>query len=251
MSNAIQKVDALPVRDETVAMLEMISRAASDPAVDISKLERLMAMRDKMLAQQAEQAYAASMVRAQRLMPKVVKDRDNTQTRSRYATLEAVNRQVVPVYTAEGFSLSYGEEDCPTAGHVRVGCDVMHSGGHSKHYHYDNPIDDAGLRGEKNKTPTHGRASAISYARRYLVVLIFNLTIVGEDDDGNGVGLGTISEEQEATLSDMIAATSADKPAFLKYMGVEHLSDIPAPSYQRALGALKAKERVKAKETKA
>lgn len=174
-----------PVSD-SAALMTAVARAASDPTVDVEKMERLFAMHERMEGKQSERAYAEAMTRVQMAMPTIEKTRKNAQTNSEYADLEAINKAIVPVYTAEGFSLSFGQADCPTADCVRITCDVLHAGGHSKNYWYDNPIDDAGIAGKTNKTPTHGRSSATTYARRYITNMIFNLTI-GDDDDGNGV----------------------------------------------------------------
>ena len=187
---ALQKID--PVAQEIVpisdgaALMTAVARAAADPNVDVEKMERLFAMHERMAARQAEQDYASAMVRAQKAMPNIAKTSENKQTKSWYADLQAINERITPVYTECGFALSFGQEDSPIADHVRVVCDVLHVGGHTKRYTYDNPIDDAGIQGAKNKTPTHGRSSGISYGRRYITTMVFNLTLGGEDNDGNG-----------------------------------------------------------------
>lgn len=174
----------VPIND-SAALMTAVAQAARDPNVDVDKMERLFAMHEKMQARQSEQAFSDAMKAAQAEMPTVVKDRHNTQTNSDYATLDAINKAITPVYTAHGFSLSYDTEDSPLDGHVRVVCHVLHRDGHSKSYRYDTPMDSAGIGGKVNKTPTHARGSAITYGRRYLVLMIFNLS-TGYDDDGNG-----------------------------------------------------------------
>lgn len=169
-------------------VLLMIERAASDPNVDVDKMDRLMQIYQNVQTKQAESAFALAFRNVQAEMPKVGRNKENTQTRSFYADLEKVTTAVTPVYTRHGFSLSFGTENSPIERHVRIVCTLLHSGGHSAHYFYDAPIDDAGIAGAKNKTLTHGRASAISYAQRYLIKMIFNLIIANEDDDGNKAG---------------------------------------------------------------
>lgn len=245
--NAIVKqepANIVPINDGA-ALMQAIARAAADPQVDVEKMERLFAMHERMQAKQAERDYADAMTRAQRAMPAIAKERENKQTKSWYADMEAINKKIVPVYTAEGFSLSFGQAECPLTECVRVTCDVLHSGGHSKHYFYDNPIDDAGIAGAKNKTPTHGRASATTYAQRYITKLIFNLTLGDEDDDGNGAHLPRITEEQAATIRDMLEATKSNVTAFLGWLKVGSVEEIPAQAYAHALAALKAKEQGK------
>lgn len=189
--SALQKIEPaaasqVAVINDNASLMQAVARAASDPTVDVEKMERLFAMHERMAARQSELDYADAMKAAQAAMPSIFRGKENKQTKSWYADLEAITKAIVPVYTAHGFSLSFGQADCPIESAIRVTCEVRHIGGHSKSFWYDNPIDDAGLAGAKNKTPTHGRASATSYARRYLTIMIFNLTLSGEDDDGNG-----------------------------------------------------------------
>ena len=44
-------------QSETNAFLAMIERAARDPAVDLDKMERLILLRERMMAQQAKVAF--------------------------------------------------------------------------------------------------------------------------------------------------------------------------------------------------
>lgn len=193
---------------EATNLLAVIASAASNPNVDVDKMERLMQMHRDEIARQAAQAYAEGLVRVQRNMPTVRKDRTNTQTNSTYATLEAVNRVVTPLYTAEGFALSFGTEDSPLSEHVRIVCDVIHRDGHSRRYFYDAPMDGHGIGGKVNKTPTHARGSAVAYGRRYLTNMIFNLTTSDEDDDGNAA---SETPEQAEAAERAAAAAEAER----------------------------------------
>lgn len=170
---------------ESTMMIQMIQRAAADPAVDVDKMERLMQMHERFVDRQASAAFNAAMVQAQKRIRPVVRMSFNTQTNSGYAKLEDIDKQISPVYTEEGFSLSFGTADSPLAGHLRVVCDVMHEQGHTKQYHMDLPLDSAGIAGKVNKTGVHAHGSTNSYARRYLTMNIFNVVMVSEDNDGN------------------------------------------------------------------
>lgn len=184
LTNTTNGTNVVPMT-ESATLMAMISRAATDPNCDVEKMERLYAMHERMCDRQAAEAFAVAMAAVQSEVKKAVKDRTNTQTKSDYATLEAIDAATRPVYTAHGFSLSFDTTDSPLAGHVRIVCHVMHAGGHAKVYTYDNPMDDKGIQGSVNKTPTHARGSAVTYGRRYLTLLIFNLSTGYHDDDGN------------------------------------------------------------------
>ncbi len=57
----VQEQKALVVSTEAAALIEVISRAASDPTVDVNKLERLMEMHERITAREAEKAFNAAM----------------------------------------------------------------------------------------------------------------------------------------------------------------------------------------------
>lgn len=246
MSTAVaQVIHDAPAKTESMAMMEMISRAAADPSTDIEKMERMYRMKVEFDSREAAKAYANAMAEAQAEMPAIVKNKTNTQTNSRYANLEVVNEAITPIYTKHGFSLSYSTEEPKAEGWVRVRCLVSHRGGHSEVFCYDNPVDDKGLAGKQNKTDTHGRSSAVSYSRRYLAMMIFNLTIKDEDNDGNGGGaVVTISEEQQAKIAEWIEQSGADKDKFLALYGVDKISELPVKRYNEALRGLQQKARV-------
>lgn len=193
---ALQRLDSeVAQRQEPSAtMLSIIARAAADPSVDVNKMERLMAMQERLVARDAELAFNSAMRDVQAKVKYVQKDAKNPSTNSHYTRLETLNRAIVPVATDAGFSLSFGTADCPVADSLRITCTVLHSAGHSRQYQCDVPLDVAGAKGNPNKTRTHGYGSSLSYGRRYLTLLIFNVS-TGEDDDGNAAGGGAEGPE--------------------------------------------------------
>jgi hypothetical protein len=84
--------------------------------------------------------------------------------------------------------------------HYRVTCTVSHTAGITKDYHADVPTDMHGIKGTQNKTATHGWGSAMSYGRRYLKMLIYDVKLT--DDDGKAAGNGgPINAEQLAVIN--------------------------------------------------
>lgn len=225
----------------TVSIFE---RLAKDPAVDVAKLEKLMELQERAQARDAKALFVSAMAAAQSEMKAVAADANNPQTRSRYASYEALDRALRPIYSRHGFALSYDTDDSPKPEHVRVMCEVMHIGGHSKTYHADMPADGKGAKGGDVMTKTHAVGSAMSYGQRYLLKGIFNVRVGEEDDDGNAASsLPTISVEQCCLLDDMIAEVGADKAKFLRYLKVRVLEELPAQGFKDALAALEAKRK--------
>jgi len=250
MADLAVKTEHIPATPETAAgsaaVLQMIERVALNPAADIDKLERLLTMRRDIEAQQAEQAFNAAMRAAQSEMGRISADAKNTQTNSRYATYEKLDRVLRPIYTKHGFSLSFDEGDSPKPDHIRVLCHVAHDAGHTRVYRKDMPADGKGAKGGDVMTKTHAAGAAASYGARYLLKGIFNVAIGEEDKDGNDPAPPkTITQDQVGDLLALIEDVGADKAKFLAYLKVPSLADIPAAQFGRAVDALNAKRGAK------
>jgi len=190
MNDIVKKEEI--AKNDTSAIIQIIDRAATDPNVDIDKMERLLNMQERIFDKNAEMAFNTAMAIVQQETPRIKREADNPQTRSKYAKLESINHVLVPIYTENGFALSFGTGDTPSEGWQRITCKISHVGGHSANFFVDLPVDDEGLKGNTNKTKMHGAGSTMSYGRRYLTVLIFNITISDEDNDGNTSSVGLL-----------------------------------------------------------
>lgn len=166
-------------------ILQMIAHAAADPNTDVDKMERLLAMKERMDVRAAETAFNAALNACQSEVGRIAADANNPQTHSAYASYAKLDKVLRPIYTRNGFSLSFDEGDSPKPQHVRVLCHVSHSAGHTRTYHKDMPADGKGAKGGDVMTLTHASGAAQSYGMRYLLKGIFNIAIGEEDRDGN------------------------------------------------------------------
>ena len=168
--------------DPTLALIE---RAARDPEVDISKMRELLEMKKEHERDIKQALYQEAMCRAQAEMEPVVRKADNSQTNSKYAKLEHISKEIKPIYVKHGFSLTYTSKKLPD-GLYMVGCWVLHSAGYKEFHELEGAIDDKGFKGNANKTSLQGLGSLISYLRRYLTCMVFDVILTDEDNDGNG-----------------------------------------------------------------
>lgn len=238
-------------QSETAVMLSMIERAARDPSVDIDKMERLLNMQQVAVQRAAETAFNAAMRAAQAEMPRVTRDAKNDQTRSRYARLETISAAIKPVITKHGFSLSYGTDASPLEHHYGVTCLVAHEAGFSRLYRADIPTDANGMKGNQNKTATHAFGSTMSYGRRYLLLMVFDIALTNEDDDGQAAGHrgapargddgAVISDQQAEEIRSLIQSTGSNIDRFLRHFRAESVPDLPAARYDEAVRLLRAK----------
>ena len=236
-------------------MVAMMERLALNPDLPVDKLEKLLDMQIKIRAIEAEQAFSEAMARVQAAMPVVLKDAFNNQTQSPYATVSAIAAAIKPIYTAEGFSLSFSEAPCEKADHIRVRCTVRHRAGHKDETPYtDVAIDKAGIKGNDNKTLTHAEGSSFTYGRRYLTCMVFDVA-TGLDTDGNGPKSTTsITTDQLTAIEDKITETAANRGLFIGWLRtatkrpIENLADLPADFWQKAMDQLDIVARNKSKK---
>lgn len=247
MSTAISTVEPASVaapQNETATVINLIVRAASDPNVSIDKMERLFAMQKEMIAEQKRDAYQAAMALAQAEIGPVARDRMNSHTKAAYATLEAVDAAIRPLYTKQGFSLEFDVEHHDD-GKLTVICHVQHAAGHRERRSLKSSLDTAGIKGERNKTDIQGLGSSISYLRRYLTCMVFNVAIANEDKDGNRQrdNGATISAAQYEQLSRWLDEVDGDPDKFIADYKIASLVVLPVARFEHAVRRIQDRAR--------
>jgi hypothetical protein len=237
---------SMPIPQTTSAnqLLAVLSRMMSDPSVDIERIERGAALYERALARDAEMAFNAAMAAAQEEMRPIAANANNPQTKSKYAKYDALDNAVRPIYSKYGFSLSFYQGEGAPEGHIRVQCKLS-CGGHTERPYLDMPADGKGAKGGDVMTKTHATGAGVTYGRRYLLGMIFNL-VIGEDNDGNDAGDNGeyISQEQFQQIRDLIDEVEADIPKFCRYFKVEGIEKLKTKQFANAISALQAKKKV-------
>jgi len=250
--NAVEKItdhmpSSMPVPQATSAnqLLAVLSRMMADPSVDIERIERGAALYERALARDAETAFNTAMAHAQEEMRPIAANANNPQTKSKYAKYDALDNAVRPIYSKHGFSLSFYQGEGAPEGHIRVQCKLS-CGGHTERPYLDMPADGKGAKGGDVMTKTHATGAGVTYGRRYLLGMIFNL-VIGEDDDGNKAGKteetytpppGSITEQQIMNLVDALEEKGASRKAFLQWAKQKRMEDIPSDHYQACVDAI-------------
>lgn len=188
MSNRLDNAIATVHRPEmepvgTPNAMQLLQSAIVGGA-SIDTVERLAKLATDMQDRQANIEFDEALNRCQSRMKRIGADMTNPQTHSKYASYAALDRAIRPVYTGEGFSISFGEAEGSTADYI-VMLAYLSRGGHTRIYRKGMPIDTKGPKGNDVMTKTHAAGSGGSYAKRYLLKDIFNLAVGEDDDDGN------------------------------------------------------------------
>lgn len=163
------------------SLLEVISKAARDPAVDIDKMERLLQMQERVEARHAEVAFSEAFAEMQPQLPTITMNGQivhNGKVISEFSDWPNINKIVTPILSQHGFSLSFKPAD--VEGKTAVTAVLRHRLGYRDEATLALPTDTSGA-----KNAVQGVGSSLTYGKRYCGVLILNLTIEGEDDDGS------------------------------------------------------------------
>jgi hypothetical protein len=238
--------------DSASAVLALIERVALDPSADAEKLERVTTMYEALKAKEAELAYNAAKGRILKKLAgiKIVKNRsvrnevDNAKPQKgtheafKYAPLEEIDKYLRPLLVEEEMDLSYSDEPAAGGG-IRIRGRLRHlAGGYYEDFFMSAPPDTTG-----GKSSVQAVGSTNSYLRRYVACNIFNIVVVGDDDDGNG---GTIDEAQTRTILGLIKKAKVG-PKFLKYMKARSVEE--AGSLKAAVATIAVRDYRKAVST--
>jgi hypothetical protein len=244
--------------DSSFGVLALIERVALDPSADVAKLEQMIAMRERLKAKEAELAYNAAKGRILKKLAgiKIVKNRsvlpeiDNGKPQRvackafKYAPLEEIDKHLRPLLAEEDMDLSYSDES-------REGGEILIRGRlrHLPSGHYEDSFMQAPPDTTGGKSNVQAVGSTNSFLRRYIACNIFNIVVVGDDDDGTG---GTIDETQTKTILDLVKKTKVG-PKFLKYMKAQSVEEagslgaavatIAARDYRKAISTLEEQTR--------
>jgi len=194
----------------------------------LDMIDRLRAMAKEERQENAKLAFMAAKVAAKAEIPRVLKKRKNSHTKSNYADLAAIDEAVTPVITAHGFTLDFTAVPSERANHIDVTCTTIHRDGHSESFTLPWPLDGEGMKGNSNKTPVQAMKSTITFARRTMKMMAFDIADA-DDDDGNNAKPQTeplVGPEEMTVLDDLLKQTKSDRKAFFAYAKVEGMSEI-------------------------
>lgn len=187
------------LRHEPMNPLMLIERAV-DKGMDPAQLKALVDLHEQWKAARAKEAFAADMNAVQSEMPCIVRDAQNTQTKSNYIRLETLTHKAKPIYTAHGFSLSFSETESTRPNWHRITCTIRHVAGYSEQHWIDLPTDGVGPKGNAigGMNAVQGAISTGSYGQRVLTCRVFNITIADTDLDGQRIAYDNPAPNEHA-----------------------------------------------------
>lgn len=195
--NEITKVS----QDTGGSLLNFVAQAVSDPNVDVAKLEALLRMQREIVADQAKVTFNRQLHAAQAVIRPIAKNGTVTlgDKKGSYAftTWEDMDKVLRPIMEQHGFTLTYTMETKDGGGAVITGT-LLHVDGHSKSASIPLALDSG-----PGRNNLQAMGSTMSYGRRYVAEMLFNLVRKGEDDDGKSGGAKFIQPEAVQELAEL------------------------------------------------
>jgi hypothetical protein len=216
-------------------MIAMIERVVMDPNASLDKLERMLAMKERLDAANAEQAFNQAFAAAASEFPTIPLNGKGHNNKP-YALLKDIVSITRPILSRHGLTLNWEVE---ITDKVRVTARLRHLLGHSTGTSILLPSDTSG-----SKNPVQALGSSQSYGERYTAQAILGLSL-GEDvdDDGKAAGAGsTISADQFRELRGLMAEAGIGDADLCRFYGVEHVEELPAQNFIPAMNLIRQRQ---------
>jgi len=244
--------------------LAMIERAARDPAVDLAKLQGLMAMKREIEAERASIIFAEAFAELQpnlptidrngriSIYPKALRERaekegpqvfegQTPQQKTPYVTLDDILETLRGPLGKHGFSIRF-EHETTSDNRLITTAILRHRTGHQERA--TTPPMKHDSTGSKNDSQAIG--STLTYGRRYALMAV--LPIVSHapqdaDDDGKAAGAAPADIDAIAQIQQLLFETGSDVAKFLEWCGASEIAALSVAQAQRGTTFLKEKKR--------
>jgi len=206
------------------SMLNFIASAMERKDYDVEKLQVLIGLQDKYLADEARALFTQAFIPMQAEMPVIKKnglleypvDKAKPQGPkykvANFAKWEDIDRGIRPIYTKHGFRLNFRiAPRTGDGGGLLVTAILEHAAGHREEAEIPMPLETGG---GMNNQQRYG--SALSYGKKYAAFAVLNIVTEGDDDDASAAGQVFILPEQAQELRDLCAEVGREEANILR-----------------------------------
>lgn len=223
--------------DPTVGQLlaEVIKQKITPETASV--VERFVELKLKLDARDAEREFNAAFVAMQRDLPVIVASTP-IPNRGKYERFEDVMRQVGPILTKHGFSVSFSMDFKETR--ILETCHLAHLAGHSRSNSF-------AVRAGKADTDTQADCKAATTAKRNALLNALNVVIrqdVYQNEDGDASLEGSkISDDKAVYLREQCREVGFKEDVFLRLAGADSFEEITSGKYSVLINALAMKRK--------
>ncbi len=229
---------------QTQDLQAFIMEAVLNPDFSVEKLERMIALQERQEASRRKDLFDAALIRVQAQIPRITKNGmidyskagEPPKKKIPYALLEDIDAVIRPIYQAEGFSVRWNNPITAEGKMVRT-VGTFTCCGHSETVEITTPPDQSGGKNACQATP-----SAISYGKRIVSTMFWNIITEGQDLDGaRGKEQIVITQEQADDITTLLNDLDPKLlPKFCRVMGVEQIGHMKASQLDEAHKRIKA-----------
>lgn len=181
----VKPEEALAKRGAALApdLAAMFERVLTDASVDVSKLEALIGLNERVMDRAAKAAFDDAFSRMWPKLPEIaergtIRNKDGS-TKSRYAKYEDIQEAVRPVLAKFGFAMRHRTEFPENKGNVIRIVGILSGHGHTEESVFEAPPDKNDYR-----TAIQDQGSTVSYGKRYTTCDLLNIITRGQDNGG-------------------------------------------------------------------
>lgn len=248
--NAVELPPLAP-QSESAAIISMIERMASDPTIDIARLEKILELRERVNSQNERRAFDAAFAAMQPDLPVISEKGEikvGNEVRGRYAKWADIGDATAGPLAKHGFALRHRVSQTDTK--VVVTGVLSHREGHSEETSISLPIDTSG-----SKNAVQAIGSSVSYGQRYTGRVLLNLRSRfapdNVDDDGRASGATEepweMGSEDIAYIKTLLGETNSNEEQFLLAARAASIEAFTPKQFKWALDRLNQKKREQSK----
>lgn len=233
---------AAPAETEAAAFHGMLERLASNPDVDVAKMQAILDVQERIMDKRALAEFNAAFARLAGNLPRIKRDgsvayedkQGNKKEAFKFARWEDIMTAIRPALDAEGFALTFkAKPRAETGGGLEVTGRLLHIGGHSEEASIPLPLDSSG-----GKNNLQGYGSTFSYGKRYTATMLLNIVTEGEDDDGVRGAVEFIPAATAAAITAELKKRNIPFGAFCDLLGVRSVEEIEVKNLAAARNAV-------------
>lgn len=231
--------------DQSDQMMTLLDRAVAMGKDGVEVLEKLLELRDRENRRTAELEFSRALAAFQRDVPAVPKSskakiptKGGGSFEYAYADLEQIIETVRPHLSAHGLSFTFDTEMSDQM--LVVQCVLRHELGHFAMTTFTLPTaSESSVMSAQQKV-----GAALTFAKRHSLVAALGLALTDpEPAEAQQRTASTITEDQAATLDQLIVETKTDRAKLLAAYRVAALSELRPNQFVEAVRVLEARRK--------
>lgn len=220
-----ERTGAVSTRTEPDNLMGALINAAMNPDIDADKMERMLAMYERMEARKAKVEFDEALAQMLPEIPEIGKTgsaMSGSKELYKFAKWDQMNRVLRPILQKHGFALTFRTQE-HEKGVLVTG--VLSRGGHSETTSLLQSLESASSAMNANQA----RGNAVSYGKRYTAAALLNIITTDEqDNDASGLSGDTLSEQQVEEILGLVKRLGGEHSVLLEWAKMKHGVDAPA-----------------------